>query len=112
MLKWESDVYLKHFGLKVDQNLTLSSARLLPPPEVQYTGGKATPGYSGRWDLRGKKFFLSNPEPLKSWGVCVVGNCTNQQVVTNFLDVFIQTYVGHGGKVAVSTSNPLPLSIC
>jgi eukaryotic translation initiation factor 2C len=25
--------------------------------------------------------------------------CTNEQVVKNFINVFIQTYIGHGGKV-------------
>jgi eukaryotic translation initiation factor 2C len=26
-------------------------------------------------------------------------SCTSEQVVKNFINVFIQTYVGHGGKV-------------
>ena len=101
MLKWQQDRYLDHFGLKVDPNLTLTQARLLPPPEVQYTASKATPGTSGRWDLRGKKFLLPNPEPLKSWGVCVVGGCTDEPTVRNFLGVFMNTYIGHGGKIQV-----------
>jgi eukaryotic translation initiation factor 2C len=101
MLKWQTDPYLGYFGLKVDPNLTLTQARLLPPPEVQYASSKASPGTSGRWDLRGKKFLLSNTQPLKSWGVCVVGDCTNEQTVRNFLSVFINTYTGHGGRVEV-----------
>jgi eukaryotic translation initiation factor 2C len=91
MLKWHQDRYLDHFGLKVDPNLTITQARLLQPPEVQYAGAKATPGTSGRWDLRGKKFLLSNPTPLVSWGVCVIQSCVNEQVVRNFLSVFINT---------------------
>jgi eukaryotic translation initiation factor 2C len=102
MLKWNADPYLEHFGLKVDPNLTVTQARLLPPPEVQYAGAKANPGTSGRWDLRGKKFLLPNTEPLKSWGVCVINEATNAQAVDNFLKVFVQTYIGHGGKVQVS----------
>lgn len=102
MLKWHSDPYLSFFGLKVDPNMTQTQARLLPPPEVQYTGAKATPGTSGRWDLRGKKFLLPNTEPLKSWGICIINECTNEQTVRNFLGVFINTYTGHGGKVQVS----------
>ena len=104
MLKWHSDPYLGHFGLKVDPSMTVTQARLLPPPEVQYAGAKANPGTSGRWDLRGKKFWLSNIKPLKSWGVCVIGDCVNEATVRNFLTVFIQTYIGHGGKVEVSFS--------
>jgi eukaryotic translation initiation factor 2C len=88
--------------------MTTTQARLLQAPEVQYAGSKANPGTSGRWDLRGKKFLIANPMPLKSWGVCVVGECTNEQTVRHFLSVFIQTYIAHGGKVEVnSLFNPL-----
>jgi eukaryotic translation initiation factor 2C len=71
----------------------------LQPPEIQYKGAKASPGTSGRWDLRGKKFFLANSEPLTSWGVCVVHSCVPETTVRHFLNVFIQTYIGHGGVV-------------
>ena len=92
----------------MSQHLTLNrlltvlqtAARLLAPPEVQYSGAKANPGTSGRWDLRGKKFLSGNPEPLKSWGVCIIQKCIPKPDVTHFLGVFIQTYQGHGGIVA------------
>ncbi|KAF8860682.1 eukaryotic translation initiation factor-like protein 2C 2 [Acephala macrosclerotiorum] len=99
MLKWNQDPYLKHFGLQVDGNLTSTAARLLPNPEIQYNGAKVNPGTSGRWDLRGKKFILSNPDPLRSWGVAILGGCLTEAVVRNFLGVFVQTYIGHGGRV-------------
>jgi eukaryotic translation initiation factor 2C len=91
MLKWTEDAYLKFFGVKIDLEMTVTQARLLQPPEVQYNGSKATPGTTGRWDLRGKKFWLPNPEPLKSWGVCVVNGCCDEPSkfsldLTNFLD--------------------------
>jgi eukaryotic translation initiation factor 2C len=101
MLKWQSDPYLNFFGLKVDPNMTTTQARL-QPPEVQYTGSKASPGTTGRWDLRGKKFLLPNTEPLVCWGVCIINECTNEQTVRNFLGVFMNTYTGHGGKIQVS----------
>jgi eukaryotic translation initiation factor 2C len=72
---------------------------LLQNPEVQVAGKKLNPGTQGRWDLRGQKFLLPNPEPLKSWGFVVMGGATNDQVVRNFINVFVQTYTGHGGKV-------------
>ena len=28
-----------------------------------------------------------------------MGGATNEQVVRNFINVFVQTYIGHGGKV-------------
>lgn len=83
--------------------MSQSAARLLPPPEVQYTGSKATPGTSGRWDLRGKKFLLPNEEPLNSWGICIMQECAQEAPVRNFLNVFIQTYTGHGGRIQNKT---------
>ncbi|TVY80632.1 Protein argonaute [Lachnellula suecica] len=101
MLKWHQDPYLNYFGVKVDPNMTITNARLLQNPEISYQGSKVNPGTQGRWDLRGKKFLLPNLEPLKSWGVIIVGNNTvDEPTVRNFLNVFIQTYTGHGGKVA------------
>lgn len=47
-----------------------------------------------------------NLEPLKSWGVIIVGADTvDEPTVRNFLNVFIQTYTGHGGRVV--NRNPL-----
>jgi eukaryotic translation initiation factor 2C len=100
MLKWQEDRYLKHYGIKVDPQMTVTEARVLPNPEVQYTGSKVNPGTSGRWDLRGKKFLVSNLNPLQSWGIAVVSDCVDEPTVKNFMKTFIATYVGHGGKVA------------
>ena len=55
--------------------------------------------------MRGKKFFRANPEPLKSWGVCVVNACCDEDTVKNFLRVFVQAYIGHGGIVV--NKNPV-----
>jgi eukaryotic translation initiation factor 2C len=99
MLKWHQDPFLKHYGVQIDPNMTQTKALVLPPPEVQYDKAKATPGYSGRWDLRGKKFLFPNTEPLKSWGVVVVGACLQESDVRNFMNLFIQIYTGHGGKI-------------
>jgi len=80
--------------------LTLkTAARLLQNPEVQFGNRKINPGTQGRWDLRGQKFFASNPEPLKSWAFVIIQNACPEPVVRNFINVFVQTYVGHGGKV-------------
>ncbi|CAL3971616.1 unnamed protein product [Diplocarpon coronariae] len=99
MLKWNEDKYLKHFGVQVEPAMTVTQARLLPSPEIQFTGSKTNPGTAGRWDLRGKKFWLANPEPLRSWGFVIVGGACPEAVVRNFANVFIQTYTGHGGKI-------------
>ncbi|KAH6682517.1 Piwi domain-containing protein [Halenospora varia] len=104
MLSWNTDKYLNHYQIKVENQMTLTNARLLQNPEIAYAGAKVNPGTAGRWDLRGKKFLLANPEPLTSWGVCVIQNACDEATVKNFLNVFIQTYIGHGGKV--TNKNP------
>ena len=73
MLNWQQDPVLNAYGLKINNQMLTTRARVLDPPEVQYANGVAQPGYSGRWDLRGKVFAKSNPAPLKSWGVCILG---------------------------------------
>ena len=49
-----------------------TTARILPPPKVEFQGSVVAPGTSGRWDLRGpRKFLIGNTQPLQSWGVCI-----------------------------------------
>ena len=72
---------------------------MIAPPDVHYNGAKLNPNTTGRWDLRGKKFLHASPEPLKSWGICVIDKCVPKPEVTKFIQVFVQTYIGHGGKV-------------
>lgn len=74
MLDWKNDPYLRNYGLEIDPTMLTTEARVLDPPIVQYAGDQtAKPGYSGRWDLRGKKFLHENPGGLKSWGVTLLG---------------------------------------
>ncbi|CCU74167.1 argonaute/ago1/eukaryotic translation initiation factor 2c [Blumeria hordei DH14] len=106
MLKWDQDKYLNHFGIKIDPNMTQTQARLLPAPDVAFgAGSKVSPGTAGRWDLRGKKFIVPNPEPLKSWGICVLASCCPEATVRNFLNTFIQVYTSHGGRI--ENKNPV-----
>lgn len=74
MLDWKKDPYLRNYGLEIEPTMLTTEARVLDPPIVQYHGDQvAKPGYSGRWDLRGKKFLHENPAPLLSWGVTLLG---------------------------------------
>ncbi|KAG4026171.1 hypothetical protein MFRU_044g00410 [Monilinia fructicola] len=104
MLNWSKDPYLAHYGCKIEETMTMTQARLLQNPVVQFDKATIDPRTSGRWDLRGKKFLYANPEPLNSWAVCIVADCIQVPAVKNFLQVFIQTYMGHGGKV--TNKNP------
>ncbi|RKF74147.1 Protein argonaute [Golovinomyces cichoracearum] len=120
MLKWDQDPYLNHFGIKVDSGLSQTQARLLPGPDILFGGAaKISAGTAGRWDLRGKKFHLPNPEPLKSWGVCILDGCCSESTARNFINTLVQVYTGHGGRIEnrspviylQTRSEPLPEAV-
>lgn len=107
ILKWQSDPYLSNYGLDIEYDMLKSNAKILKPPVIQFggTGKDSTimPGTSGRWDLRGKKFFGPNPAALKAWSVCIVGGGPSGVSTTEaktFIADFIKIYRGHGGVVA------------
>ncbi|MCJ1277895.1 hypothetical protein MMC21_005709 [Puttea exsequens] len=110
LLNWTGDPMLKNYGLTIDSEMLKTNARILQPPEVHFAkNATAKPGYSGRWDLRGK-VFVQPGIPLKSWGVCVLmpdidprPPVTPDQV-NNFLKNYMQLYRTHGGKI----ENPNP----
>jgi eukaryotic translation initiation factor 2C len=65
MLDHPNDPVLRNFGIKVNTSRKVVEGRLLVSPKVQYGTGVATPGTSGKWDLKGKKFLSPNTAPLK-----------------------------------------------
>ena len=74
MLDWKKDPYLRNYGLEIEPTMLTTEARVLDPPIVQYRDDQtAKPGYSGRWDLRGKRFLHGNNPDLLSWGVTLLG---------------------------------------
>ena len=108
MLSWDTDRTLQKYGLQVSKARTVVQGRLLTAPKVQYGTGVATPGTSGRWDLKGKKFLLPNSAPLKSWSVTVMsgkrGGKPDKSTIENFIKEFVKIYKSHGGKV--ENANP------
>lgn len=103
MLSWDTDSTLQKYGLQVSKARTVVQGRLLTPPKVQYGTGVATPGTSGRWDLKGKKFLLPNSAPLKSWSVTVMsgkrGGKPDKSTIEHFIKEFVKIYKNHGGRV-------------
>ena len=113
LLNWSGDPMLKTYGMKINPNMIQTNARVLEPPEVLFAkGATAKPGYSGRWDLRGKVFLKPNQRPLKSWGVVVLSGSDgglaravpSQDQVKAFVQNFLKLYRGHGG--IVEETNP------
>lgn len=103
MLAHNEDPVLRTFGLQVGENMIRTKARLLPNPEIQFGGNQRhNPGTSGRWDLRGKRFYEPNRKPLDAWGVGFFPgkrNAINRRQVENFCDSLMKGYAGHGGNV-------------
>jgi eukaryotic translation initiation factor 2C len=108
MLRWESDNYLKNYGLQVDPNTIKTAARLLPAPSIMFGGNKPeNPGTRGRWDLRGKKFLKGNPQQLKHWAIGFQTGgrqSMDQGQLTRVAQDLIKWYRSYGGDV----SNALP----
>ncbi|KAJ5760986.1 hypothetical protein N7520_008142 [Penicillium odoratum] len=102
ILSHEADPNLKHYGLEIGTSLIKAKARLLPHPEIQFGASRHNPGTTGKWDLRGKKFYKTNAVPLVSWGIGFFGgnrNDLNFSQVQAWLDLFIKSYKQHGGLI-------------
>ncbi|PKS13025.1 hypothetical protein jhhlp_000366 [Lomentospora prolificans] len=97
-LDYHNDPYLQQYGIKINSHFMKTEARLLKPPVIQFGNTKAEPGTSGRWDLRGKKFFKANSRELKVWGFVIFAD-VQESVVTLFSRAFQQAYTGHGGVI-------------
>lgn len=98
-----NDPVLRHFGMRVSNDMIRTKARILPSPEIQFGNQKHNPGTAGRWDLRGKKFLKGNRVPLRSWGCGIITYRRNTLEMTqaeNWISGFMKTYAGHGGQIA------------
>ncbi|KAH8673309.1 Piwi domain-containing protein [Xylariales sp. PMI_506] len=102
--KWSEDPYLQEYGVKIQNEMIISNARVIQNPEVHFAGGqKINPNVSGRWDLRNKRFIEPHPKAIESWGFIGCGTNDPHTVDEAQLKVFAQTFVrifkGHGGTV-------------
>lgn len=100
ILDHAKDPNLVNYGMKIGSSMIKTKARLLPNPEIQFGNVKHNPGTTGRWDLRGKKFFKSNTKPLECWGIgYIAGYRTSVKFdqVQAFHDHFEKLFKQHGG---------------
>ncbi|KAI1322332.1 Piwi domain-containing protein [Xylariaceae sp. FL0255] len=94
------DKYLNEFGVKISTQMQPTNARLLENPQILFGGNqKINPQLSGRWDLRGKRFYKPHDTPLKSWGFVACCGATDQASLERFASQFSNIYRGHGGKI-------------
>ncbi|CAI4219607.1 unnamed protein product [Parascedosporium putredinis] len=99
-LDYQNDHYLHQYGVRIDNHFTATDARLLKPPVLQFNRSKIEPGTSGRWDLKGKKLFVSNTRPLKTWGFVRFTNVVDFPLMAAFARQFKQFFIQHGGVVS------------
>nr|ALJ83738.1 quelling-defective 2 [Colletotrichum lindemuthianum] len=99
-LGWKEDPYLKQYGLVFDEQMAKIQGLVLEPPKIEFANYAVTsPMFAGRWDFRGKKFFVPNRQPLKSWGILILENSTRKEAAAQFVQMFKQTYISHGGII-------------
>ncbi|KAI0475142.1 eukaryotic translation initiation factor [Xylariaceae sp. FL0804] len=99
-LKWNEDPYLRAFGIRIQDQMVITNARLLKNPVITFGGNqRIDPGVSGRWDLRGKKFLETNAVPLKYWTFAIIGKACTMTHAEQFANKFGQAYRTHGGRV-------------
>ncbi|KND92077.1 Protein argonaute [Tolypocladium ophioglossoides CBS 100239] len=99
-LRHREDPFLREYGVSFEPSFTKTDAKILPPPKVDFGqgSGSADPRFSGRWDLRGKKFWKQNTAPLQNWAFIAMDTCVDFPNLQNFAKTFRQTFLGHGGK--------------
>lgn len=103
-LQISADPFLRHYGVQFDSQFTKVDAKVIAPPTVNFGTGTADPKFSGRWDLRGKKFWKQNNAPLMNWGFLVLDDCVQLPQLKAFAQTFKTTFIGHGGKC---TADPM-----
>lgn len=110
LLSWGSDPYLNHYGIKIENTPTVTTAKLLQPPDIHFgrTSQKAVikPGTNGFWMLD-KSVLLQIPQkPLKNWGVFIHTDRNGKSIVSEarwmeFIKTFKQSYIELGHKGAI-----------
>ncbi|TDH67242.1 hypothetical protein CCR75_003347 [Bremia lactucae] len=97
---FENDPYLAAFGMKVEQRLESTEARVMDPPDVQYANVSERPS-GGQWNLRDKRFVEG--ATMRNWGVVVSANVSERDVQS-----FIRSLLDMAGKsgLVIEDSNP------
>jgi len=99
---FENDPYLAAFGVKVDQRLETTDARVMDPPDMQYANVSERP--SGQWNLRDKRFVEG--ATLRNWGVVVSANVGERDVRS-----FVRSLVDMASRSGLTVEDRNPLMI-
>ncbi|XP_066920100.1 protein argonaute-2-like [Clytia hemisphaerica] len=66
---YAQDPYVKGFGIQVSQKMTTVDARVINPPDVQYSGGKIMKPSGGAWNMKNIRVFQG--ANIQAWGMVV-----------------------------------------
>jgi eukaryotic translation initiation factor 2C len=114
LLNWQTDPYLRHYGIKINSAPSKVKARILPSPKVHFGAGSKEATIApkdltqGRWRLDGRKFAVSNDpkhhqggKVIMQWGVCVIQGrgAPPQPAVKAFIENLSRIYESHGGVI-------------
>lgn len=106
LLAWETDPYLKHYGIKIDPNPTVTNAKLLQPPDIQFgTGGAKKvirPETSGSWILAGTHLHQLPKRPLEWWHVVFLDGTQKYCGWDKFFITLKEEYKNLGNKAIIS----------
>ncbi|KAF4147288.1 Piwi domain [Phytophthora infestans] len=97
---FENDPYLAAFGMKVEQRLEATEARVMDPPDVQYANVSERPS-GGQWNLRDKRFVEG--ATMRNWGVVISANVGERDV-----QGFIRNLVDMAGKSGLTIEDSSP----
>ncbi|OCK86160.1 Piwi-domain-containing protein [Lepidopterella palustris CBS 459.81] len=110
LLDWANDPYLKHYGIRINPTAAEVKSRILPTPNIVFGGNDkilAPQAKGGRWRIDNLKFLTPNTTELRAWGVCVVsGRPSDINMAQKFVEEFVKTYQGHGGKFHADGKQP------
>ncbi|CAG8607707.1 12234_t:CDS:10, partial [Ambispora gerdemannii] len=107
ILNYRENDYMKQFGMKVSNEMTVVAARVLPVPYLQYHPTSREPSIQpkeGAWNLRDKK--VATGTKLGSWGVLAYGRESEipMQSIRNFIRELVVTCQDTG--MNIPNNNP------
>ncbi|KAL1411709.1 Protein argonaute [Vanrija albida] len=107
-LAYQNSPLLEAWGLQVQANMMRIDARVLPPPKINYKGGKSTGLWNGGWNLKpnnGPAMTFTRPgNPLKSWAILCGAPRMDIQACARFQQQLVKALQSYG--CAVANTNP------
>jgi len=111
---YETDEYLKEFGLTVEPSMLHVSGRALVPPTLIYNHALTVQPFGGRWNMKDKMYYQAGPI-LHYWGVLILQDSRGRvppdgKVKRDFMR-FLNVLESTSRKTGLAISNVNPMII-